>query len=70
MAESEEKKDVNEEIEKESDSKENTILQEKQLELDELNDRYKRIMAEFENFKKRSFKVDFGTSTLTYSQVD
>ena len=56
MAESEEKKDVNEEIEKKSDSKENTILQEKQLELDDLNDRYKRIMAEFENFKKRSQK--------------
>ena len=27
---------------------------EKQKELDELTDRYKRILAEFENFKKRS----------------
>ena len=31
-------------------------LQVKQIELDELNDRYKRVMAEFENFKKRSQK--------------
>lgn len=29
---------------------------EKQKELDELTDRYKRILAEFENFKKRSAK--------------
>lgn len=56
MAESEEKKEKNIEIEKNLDLKENTILQEKQLELDDLNDRYKRIMAEFENFKKRSQK--------------
>ena len=31
-------------------------LQTKQIELDELNDRYKRILAEFENYKKRSQK--------------
>lgn len=31
-------------------------IDEKQKELDELNDRYKRLMAEFENFKKRSSK--------------
>ncbi len=34
----------------------NDALQTKQIELDELNDRYKRVMAEFENFKKRSQK--------------
>ena len=56
MEEREEKKEKNIEIEKNLDLKENTILQEKQLELDDLNDRYKRIMAEFENFKKRSQK--------------
>lgn len=31
-------------------------LKKKQEELDELTDRYKRVMAEFENFKKRSSK--------------
>ena len=35
---------------------ENTELQAKQQELDELTDRYKRILAEFENHKKRSQK--------------
>ena len=32
------------------------IIDPKQQELDELNDRYKRVMAEFENYKKRSGK--------------
>ena len=32
------------------------IIDPKQQELDELNDRYKRVMAEFENYKKRSSK--------------
>ena len=32
------------------------LLEQKQQELDELNDRYKRVLAEFENFKKRSSK--------------
>ena len=32
------------------------IIDPKQQELDELNDRYKRVMAEFENYKKRSNK--------------
>ena len=32
------------------------IIDPKQQELDELNDRYKRVLAEFENFKKRSGK--------------
>ena len=35
---------------------ENNELQLKQQELDELTDRYKRILAEFENYKKRSQK--------------
>ncbi len=33
-----------------------TNVDEKQKELDELTDRYKRILAEFENYKKRSAK--------------
>lgn len=31
-------------------------LEQKQIELDELTDRYKRVLAEFENYKKRSSK--------------
>ena len=44
-----------EEVQKE-ETTENTELQAKQQELDELTDRYKRILAEFENHKKRSQK--------------
>ena len=47
------KKEVQKEIKKE---KNDSIIDEKQHELDELNDRYKRVLAEFENFKKRSGK--------------
>lgn len=55
MAEKEEK---NEEIEEtvEKIQQEEKSIQDNQKELDELNDRYKRIMAEFENYKKRSLK--------------
>ena len=49
-----------EELEKEEiqnvETTENNQLQIKQQELDELTDRYKRILAEFENHKKRSQK--------------
>ena len=41
-----------EKIEEEKDS----IIDPKQQELDDLTDRYKRILAEFENYKKRSAK--------------
>ena len=56
---SEKEKNENEEKEeeiKEETKKENNELQQKQQELDELTDRYKRILAEFENHKKRSQK--------------
>ena len=49
MAEKEEEK-------KEEVQKEVTQNDEKQAELDEINDRYKRVLAEFENYKKRSQK--------------
>lgn len=49
----EEKKDT-EQIEKKEEKKDE--LQVKQIELDELNDRYKRVFAEFENYKKRTQK--------------
>ncbi len=41
---------------KENKEKEDYIIDPKQQELDELNDRYKRVLAEFENYKKRSGK--------------
>ena len=53
MAENENK--TEEEI-KENETKNNDELQTKQIELDELNDRYKRVFAEFENYKKRTQK--------------
>ena len=52
--------DKKEELEKEKvqseENTENSELQAIQQELDELTDRYKRILAEFENHKKRSQK--------------
>lgn len=61
-----EEKQNNEEIEKKvqdetednnnEEQKANLELQQKQQELDELTDRYKRVMAEFENYKKRAQK--------------
>lgn len=46
-----------EDIVQENQPKEESyIIDPKQQELDELNDRYKRVLAEFENYKKRSGK--------------
>lgn len=53
MAEKENKK---EEVAETVELKQDNALQTKQIELDELNDRYKRLLAEFENYKKRSQK--------------
>lgn len=50
----EEKKEQENQVEKEE--KKDAIIDPKQQELDELNDRYKRVLAEFENYKKRSGK--------------
>lgn len=49
----------NDELEQEINKQQeenNCIIDPKQQELDELNDRYKRVLAEFENYKKRSVK--------------
>ena len=59
MAESENKteeikEEVTEDTKKENEEK--SELQKKQIELDELDDRYKRVFAEFENYKKRTQK--------------
>ena len=50
--------ETNEEVEQEVKETKvnNDELQTKQIELDELNDRYKRVFAEFENYKKRTQK--------------
>lgn len=44
-------------------------VDEKQKELDELTDRYKRILAEFENFKKRSAKEREGLYNSLLSDI-
>ena len=51
-----EKEEIKDEVEESVETKEENTLQAKQMELDDLSDRYKRIMAEFENYKKRSQK--------------
>ena len=60
MAENEEKIEAQEEINEPNEKKEENKAQEKELitkeQYDELDDRYKRVLAEFENFKKRSLK--------------
>ncbi len=43
----------------EEKTKNNNELQSKQQELDDLTDRYKRILAEFENHKKQHNKAMF-----------
>lgn len=44
-------------------------IDEKQKELDELTDRYKRILAEFENYKKRSTKEREGLYNSLLSDI-
>ena len=54
---SDKEKNENEETEKvENEETKNEELSRIQFEFDELNDRHKRILAEFENHKKRSLK--------------
>ena len=59
MAESENKtEEIKEEVtdEVKQENEEKSELQKKQIELEELDDRYKRVFAEFENYKKRTQK--------------
>ena len=60
MAENQEKENLknedNEEIKKDENKEKKDKLREKQEEIDEITDRYKRVLAEFENYKKRSLK--------------
>ena len=43
-------------VDETQEKEESYIIDPKQQEFDELNDRYKRVLAEFENYKKRSGK--------------
>ena len=61
MAEKENKEELENEVKKDAEKAENKKTKKEQeivpkSEYDELDDRYKRILAEFENFKKRSAK--------------
>ena len=51
-----EEKQNNENIEKEAPKEQLSELEQKNQEFEELTDRYKRVMAEFENYKKRAQK--------------
>ena len=60
MEENKEELEKNEEVQaneqEENLNEEQTLLEETKAELDDITDRYKRILAEFENHKKRSQK--------------
>ncbi len=64
----EEEKNQNEKTEKKEEKKQNKEMVPKK-EYDELDDRYKRILAEFENFKKRSGKEREGLYNSILSDV-
>ena len=64
----EEEKNQNEKTEKKEEKKQNKEMVPKE-EYDELDDRYKRILAEFENFKKRSGKEREGWYNSILSDV-
>ena len=61
---SENKEELQEEVKTEK-----TELELKQEELDDITDRYKRVLAEFENFKKRSSKEREGLYGSVLSDV-
>lgn len=60
----EQKQEVQEEVKTEK-----TELELKQEELDDITDRYKRVLAEFENYKKRSSKERDGLYNSVLSDV-
>lgn len=70
---SEEKNENNEEIKNENveNSVEREELKENDLqtEIDELNDRYKRLFAEFENYKKRNMKERENLRNMLVSDI-
>ena len=51
------------------ENEEKSELQKKQIELDELDDRYKRVFAEFENYKKRTQKEREGLYNSVFGDI-
>lgn len=49
--------------------KQTKLLEEKQAELDELNDKYLRMMAEYDNFRRRSVKEREGIHADAFSEA-
>ncbi|MEE0865380.1 MAG: nucleotide exchange factor GrpE [Clostridia bacterium] len=70
---SDKQKDFKEELKEEVNEKEKKTTENKDMvpkqDYDELDDRYKRILAEFENFKKRSSKEREGMYNSVLSDV-
>ena len=70
---SDKQKDFKEELKEEVNEKEKKITENKDMvpkqDYDDLDDRYKRILAEFENFKKRSSKEREGMYNSVLSDV-
>ena len=70
---SDKQKDFKEELKEEVDKKEKKTTENKDMvpkqDYDDLDDRYKRILAEFENFKKRSSKEREGMYNSVLSDV-
>ena len=71
---SEEKNENNEEIKNENVENNSAEIEEtkendSQAEIDELNDRYKRLFAEFENYKKRNMKERENLRNMLVSDI-
>ena len=62
-------KNQNENNTSENEKTEKDLLKQKQAELDDITDRYKRILAEFENHKKRSQKERENLYNMVLSDV-
>ena len=68
MEESKNNEEIKEEVQESKEVPENKDMVPKQ-DYDELDDRYKRILAEFENFKKRSSKEREGLYNSVLSDI-
>ena len=64
-----EKKQQENNAEKKENLSDKDLLKQKQEELDDITDRYKRILAEFENHKKRSQKEREGLYNMVLADV-
>ena len=55
--------------ERKKSKKQDKLLEEKQAEIDELNDKYLRMMAEYDNFRRRSAKEREGIYADAYAEA-